>query len=350
MHPFLKTLEMIRKTVILVFLLSLACQAVDCPYGIEDDRYPGECGLYRDKNGDGTCDLSEKTEVEATLSAQTSPEATPTTLAKISGGQGQEELRNELLIPDFNTHKLLLSILILFLAAIIFFNAKHFLGNNFYFTSVVFVLASLSIILFGYEANKIYASNVYKYILLALLAVAVGLVFKRGFVVKAKPVFLLVFLPLWLMPALRCRFKVPYLFCHLCPGKCGWGVFRSFALPVYLGVNLDKRFWCYGLCPLGQLQDNVPKGKQVKLPRILTLPRFIILALSLYFIAFNHSYTLQVQYTYSLLALIILSTMALASLRVYRPFCSSLCPIGAAGDLALKAQGLGDSSKPKEKQ
>jgi len=30
-----------------------------CPWGIEDDPYPGRCGLYDDKDGNGACDLSE---------------------------------------------------------------------------------------------------------------------------------------------------------------------------------------------------------------------------------------------------------------------------------------------------
>lgn len=31
----------------------------DCPFGIEDDPYPGECPRYIDTNGDGICDHSQ---------------------------------------------------------------------------------------------------------------------------------------------------------------------------------------------------------------------------------------------------------------------------------------------------
>jgi len=34
-------------------------QAVACPYGLVNDRYPGRCRRYRDSNGNGVCDLSE---------------------------------------------------------------------------------------------------------------------------------------------------------------------------------------------------------------------------------------------------------------------------------------------------
>jgi hypothetical protein len=31
----------------------------ECPRGVEDDPYPGSCGLYVDKNNDGFCDLGQ---------------------------------------------------------------------------------------------------------------------------------------------------------------------------------------------------------------------------------------------------------------------------------------------------
>ncbi|MBN1175477.1 DUF4405 domain-containing protein [Candidatus Woesearchaeota archaeon] len=30
-----------------------------CPYGVEDDPYPGLCGLYKDRNENGLCDYGE---------------------------------------------------------------------------------------------------------------------------------------------------------------------------------------------------------------------------------------------------------------------------------------------------
>lgn len=34
-------------------------KTIDCPWGIQDDKFPGQCGIYVDKNNDGVCDLSQ---------------------------------------------------------------------------------------------------------------------------------------------------------------------------------------------------------------------------------------------------------------------------------------------------
>jgi len=44
--------------IIIIFLASFAF-AVDCPRGLENDPYPGDCGLYADTNEDSICDLSQ---------------------------------------------------------------------------------------------------------------------------------------------------------------------------------------------------------------------------------------------------------------------------------------------------
>ena len=36
-----------------------APRSVACPYGLFNDRYPGRCRRYIDRNGNGICDLSE---------------------------------------------------------------------------------------------------------------------------------------------------------------------------------------------------------------------------------------------------------------------------------------------------
>jgi len=42
-----------------IFLINFII-AVDCPKGIENDPYPGSCGLYTDTNNNGFCDLGEE--------------------------------------------------------------------------------------------------------------------------------------------------------------------------------------------------------------------------------------------------------------------------------------------------
>jgi len=45
---------------ILIALSSIYIYAWDnCPFGLEDDPYPGECKRYIDTDGDGICDLSQ---------------------------------------------------------------------------------------------------------------------------------------------------------------------------------------------------------------------------------------------------------------------------------------------------
>jgi hypothetical protein len=54
----------------------------NCPKGLVNDPYPGECRRYVDTNGDGTCDLSQSKPAAATTTTTHQPKAaTTTTLA-----------------------------------------------------------------------------------------------------------------------------------------------------------------------------------------------------------------------------------------------------------------------------
>ncbi|MFH0862199.1 MAG: hypothetical protein V1875_04135 [Candidatus Altiarchaeota archaeon] len=50
---------------------SSAASAVECPFGIVNDSYPGQCARYMDDDGSGLCDLSEP--AESTTTASTVP-------------------------------------------------------------------------------------------------------------------------------------------------------------------------------------------------------------------------------------------------------------------------------------
>ncbi len=58
--------------IILIFFLllniqsSLAVPWDSCPFGLENDPYPGECGRYIDTNQDGICDLSQPNPANST--------------------------------------------------------------------------------------------------------------------------------------------------------------------------------------------------------------------------------------------------------------------------------------------
>jgi len=72
--------------VLLIFVLPITSQVAsawdDCPYGLENDTYPGECPRYVDTNGDGICDHSQpdpskpEDASEADNSTSTEPQST----------------------------------------------------------------------------------------------------------------------------------------------------------------------------------------------------------------------------------------------------------------------------------
>lgn len=77
----------------------------DCPFGLEDDPYPGICGRYIDTNNDGICDHS-----------QSKPEETTINQENQAGTQQQQQNTNNTKFPVM----LLLSFIII-IALIIFF-------------------------------------------------------------------------------------------------------------------------------------------------------------------------------------------------------------------------------------
>ena len=74
-----------------------------------------------------------------------------------------------------------------------------------------------------------------------------------------KIIYFILFLPIAAIPFIKCYFKIPFIFCKACPRKCVFGELRPFIIPSFLLLNLDKRFWCYKLCPCGILQDYQTK-------------------------------------------------------------------------------------------
>jgi len=60
MKKFRKYIILSTLIFILVAFSSISIYAWDnCPFGFEDDPYPGECKRYIDTDGDGICDLSQ---------------------------------------------------------------------------------------------------------------------------------------------------------------------------------------------------------------------------------------------------------------------------------------------------
>jgi hypothetical protein len=157
-------------------------------------------------------------------------------------------------------------------------------------------------------------------------------------------------------PIFRCYFKVPYLFCHVCPRQCIFGYMRSYLVPAALIMNLDKRYWCFNCCPIGTLFDCQARvaGKLWHLPRWLkTVPILVLLFTAVAYFKLSRDlsrptetfvdwYTALFKNSYSPTILVILIAILLLVLafRVRRSFCEILCPVGTLSNLLLKLEGL----------
>ena len=161
---------------------------------------------------------------------------------------------------------------------------------------------------------------------------------------------LVVFFPLF-----RCYFKIPYLFCHVCPRQCIFGYVRPYLVPAALIMNLEKRHWCLNCCPLGTMFDCQAQafGFNWRLPKILskTLGIFVLAftAYSYFKVKtdFQHGgatiadwYTVLFnnQFIPVFIVLFITAIILVLSFPVRRPFCDSICPIGTLSDLLFQSE------------
>ncbi|MBE9519842.1 MAG: 4Fe-4S binding protein [Proteobacteria bacterium] len=158
------------------------------------------------------------------------------------------------------------------------------------------------------------------------------------------------------LPIFRCYFKVPYLFCHVCPRQCIFGYMRSYLVPAALIMNINKRYWCFHLCPIGTLFDCQARisGKAWHLPRWLkTVPILILLFTAVAYFKISSDlahpadtlfdwYTVLFKNTYSptLLVILIALLLLILAFRIRRSFCEMLCPVGTLSNLILKFESL----------
>jgi len=56
---------------VILVIISFALSSEECPFGLTNDPYPGQCGRYVDEDGNDVCDLSE-TKAESTALSQDS--------------------------------------------------------------------------------------------------------------------------------------------------------------------------------------------------------------------------------------------------------------------------------------
>lgn len=161
-----------------------------------------------------------------------------------------------------------------------------------------------------------------------------------------KITYFIIFLPVATIPLIKCYFKVPYIFCKACPRKCVFGELRPIIIPAFLFLNLDKRAWCYKLCPCGTFQDYQTKlcKKRIKLPKWLFYFRYLILLFTIIIvllIIFDENFKNPFfvgAYKVIITTLIAASVIFILCLFIPRFWCNYFCPIGSFGDLAIKIE------------
>jgi polyferredoxin len=172
-----------------------------------------------------------------------------------------------------------------------------------------------------------------------------------------KPVFGVIFLPLVLLPAFRCWFKVPYIFCGVCPAQCPWGISRTFVFNTAILLNLSGRFWCGNLCPLGTFQEcQASISKQsVKLPSWTNLSAYAILFLffTMYYLAFSGSRALAFfetgRYGWVVTTASIALLTLLAAFFIPRIWCRYACPVGTIAKITSGLLRFIKGNPPKTK-
>jgi len=163
---------------------------------------------------------------------------------------------------------------------------------------------------------------------------------------------LLALLPVAAQPLGRCMFAIPYLFCHVCPRPCIFGVLRRFVIASALVTNLGDLRFCQRVCPLGLAQASVPSTSSLrKLGKASWWLRIPSLALVIWWV-FGidpgpvHEGEGIVQRLYQHAdavnpwVLWITGGLLLLSFFVRRPFCESICPIGSTSEILVRADRL----------
>ncbi|RMF24121.1 MAG: hypothetical protein D6760_04055, partial [Deltaproteobacteria bacterium] len=154
-------------------------------------------------------------------------------------------------------------------------------------------------------------------------------------------------------PLVRCYFRVPYVFCHVCPRVCVFGYLRPYWVPAAVLMNLGSYSWCRRMCPVGAVFERRPRAgtPQRRVARAAAVVRTGVLVAvgwayfavigspstdsptsgDLYSVVFKNGFTVSAAVLAAVAALWWLSRW------VPRSFCQLACPIGASCDLANAA-------------
>lgn len=205
----------------------------------------------------------------------------------------------------------------------------------------------------------------YQYVLVGFLCIGIILALVN-YGKCMKWAYFFVFLPITLFPVLRCYFRLPYLFCRVCPEPCPWGQITrggqmtKFTVPSFLVMNLRSWFWCYKLCPLGTIQDSQAMvcKYRFRLPSWLQYVRYLFLMSAILLVALTFNKSLYFQgpwayygsWGYTLQSLSVAAVIFTLAFFIPRFWCNYFCPIGSFSDLVLKVEDKLMKEKPLNKQ
>lgn len=128
-----------------------------------------------------------------------------------------------------------------------------------------------------------------------------------------------------------CPFKIPYLYCFICPVRCLWYRTRGIVLLIALGLNMNRDLFCNRICPFGTIQVLLSKFnlRKIALPPIFGGLKYIaVILIASIAVMTKISQPLFVVKLKDLLWVMFLTSVAL-SIFSYRFFCHNLCPIKA---------------------
>lgn len=211
---------------------------------------------------------------------------------------------------------------------------------KFYMMTSVLLIISYLFNVFGKRMDFLWRGA---YIYVIYLLLIVGIVgWKRGDMLRFPYYF--IFLPLAVFPAIRCYFKVPYVFCRVCPIPCTWGEMRKVFIPAFLVMNFNNRSWCFKMCPFGTLQDYQARivKKRIRFGwlkhiRYLVLIGVIVAVVYSYWNIFPRSLFTG---AYEPIIGVIAIGIGFVIISFFNPrfFCNHFCPIGTVGDMTLKCK------------
>ncbi|MFH1245608.1 MAG: 4Fe-4S binding protein [Candidatus Omnitrophota bacterium] len=149
--------------------------------------------------------------------------------------------------------------------------------------------------------------------------------------------------PLFIYPFTFCPFRLPYVYCFICPLKCIWYRLRGIVLVFAVGLNIKNNLFCEHLCPWGAIQRLFFRitPKSINLPGILRYLKYVSLILFIFIIAATkNAEVLSYNFLGAPLSRIVLVKLriflwitflssAVMSIVIYRPFCRYFCPVAA---------------------